>query len=132
MANLRGLEPMTIKPGSATVPVPGYDVRILDERGDRLAAGAEGAIVIGLPLPPGTMTTVWGDDERFVDGYLSTFPGFYLTGDGGMIDADGYVFVLGRTDDVINVAGHRLSTGSMDDSGTYEHVIKSVQVKVVA
>ncbi|HYI56191.1 MAG TPA: acetate--CoA ligase [Microlunatus sp.] len=114
VANLRGLEPMTIKPGSATVPVPGYDVRILDEHGDRLAAGAEGAIVIGLPLPPGTMTTVWGDDERFVDGYLSTFPGFYLTGDGGMIDADGYVFVLGRTDDVINVAGHRLSTGSME------------------
>ena len=113
-ANLRGLEPMTIKPGSATVPVPGYDVRILDERGDRVEAGAEGAIVIGLPLPPGTMTTVWGDDQRFVDGYLSTFPGYYLTGDGGVIDADGYVFVLGRTDDVINVAGHRLSTGSLE------------------
>ncbi|HEU4546717.1 MAG TPA: propionyl-CoA synthetase, partial [Microlunatus sp.] len=112
--NLRGLEPMPIKPGSATVPVPGYDVRILDEHGDRVAAGVEGAIVLALPLPPGTLTTVWGDDQRFVDGYLSAYPGSYLTGDGGMIDADGYLFVLGRTDDVINVAGHRLSTGSME------------------
>ena len=113
-ANLRGLEPMPIKPGSATVPVPGYDVRILDQHGERVAAGVEGAIVIALPLPPGTLTTVWGDDQRFVDGYLSAHPGHYLTGDGGLIDDDGYLFVLGRTDDVINVAGHRLSTGSME------------------
>jgi propionyl-CoA synthetase len=113
-ANLRGLEPMPIKPGSATVPVPGYDVRILDAYGDRVPAGVEGAIVLALPLPPGTLTTVWGDDRRFVDGYLSAYPGYYLTGDGGLIDTDGYLFVLGRTDDVINVAGHRLSTGSME------------------
>jgi propionyl-CoA synthetase len=105
---------MPIKPGSATVPVPGYDVRILDAYGDRVPAGVEGAIVLALPLPPGTLTTVWGDDRRFVDGYLSAYPGYYLTGDGGLIDTDGYLFVLGRTDDVINVAGHRLSTGSME------------------
>ena len=79
-----------------------------------MAAGVEGAIVIALPLPPGTLTTVWGDDQRFVDGYLAAYPGYYLTGDGGLIDDDGYLFVLGRTDDVINVAGHRLSTGSME------------------
>jgi propionyl-CoA synthetase len=113
-ANLRGLEPMPVKPGSATVPVPGFDVRVLDGQGERAAAGAEGAIVIALPLPPGTLTTVWGDDQRCVDSYLSAYPGFYLTGDGGYVDDDGYLFVLGRTDDVINVAGHRLSTGSME------------------
>lgn len=113
-ANLRGLEPMPIKPGSATVPVPGYDVRILDPAGHRVAPGTEGDIAIALPLPPGTLATVWGDDQRLVDGYLSTFPGHYLTGDGGLVDDDGYLFVLGRTDDVINVAGHRLSTGSLE------------------
>jgi len=113
-ANLRGLEPMPIKPGSPTVPVPGYDVRILDAAGKRAERGTEGAIVIALPLPPGTLTTVWGDDERFVHGYLSAFPGHYLTGDGGLVDEDGYLFVMGRTDDVINVAGHRLSTGSIE------------------
>ena len=113
-ANLRGLEPMPIKPGSATVAVPGFDVRILDPAGERAAPGNEGAIVIALPLPPGTLATVWGDDERFVRGYLSAFPGHYLTGDGGVVDEDGYLFVMGRTDDVINVAGHRLSTGSIE------------------
>jgi propionyl-CoA synthetase len=113
-ANLRGLEPMPIKPGSATVPVPGYDLSIVDDHGERVAAGTEGSIVIALPLPPGTLSTVWGDDQRYVDGYLSAFPGQYLTGDGGLIDDDGYLFVLGRTDDVINVAGHRLSTGAME------------------
>ncbi|HEV2783140.1 MAG TPA: propionyl-CoA synthetase [Actinophytocola sp.] len=113
-ANLRGLEPMPIKPGSPSVPVPGYDVRILDESGAELPAGREGAIAIRLPLPPGTLPTLWGDDERYVDSYLSRYPGYYLTGDGGYIDSDGYVYVMGRTDDVINVAGHRLSTGSME------------------
>jgi propionyl-CoA synthetase len=113
-ANLRGLEPMPIKPGSPSVPVPGYDVQILDSSGARLPAGSEGAIAIKLPLPPGTLPTLWGDDSRYVSSYLSTYDGYYLTGDGGFIDSDGYVFVMGRTDDVINVAGHRLSTGAME------------------
>lgn len=113
-ANLRGLEPMPIKPGSSTVPVPGYGVRIVDDRGTEAEAGAEGAVVISLPMPPGTLATLWGDDQRFIDSYLSTFDGYYLTGDGGYIDSDGYLFVMGRTDDVMNVAGHRLSTGSME------------------
>ena len=113
-ANLRGLEPMPIKPGSPTVPVPGYDVRILDAAGEQLPAGREGAICVRLPLPPGTLPTLWGDDDRYVSSYLSRYEGHYLTGDGGYIDEDGYVFIMGRTDDVINVAGHRLSTGSME------------------
>lgn len=113
-ANLRGLEPMPLKPGSPTVAVPGYDLRVLGPGGDVLPAGEEGAICIRLPLPPGTLTSVWGDDDRFVASYLSAYAGHYLTGDGGSLDADGYLFVMGRTDDVINVAGHRLSTGSME------------------
>jgi propionyl-CoA synthetase len=113
-ANLRGLEPLPVKPGSPSVPVPGYDVRVLGADGERVAPGTEGAICIRLPLPPGTLPTLWGDDERYVAGYLSAYPGYYLTGDGGYQDEDGYLFVMGRTDDVINVAGHRLSTGSME------------------
>jgi propionyl-CoA synthetase len=113
-ANLRGLEPMPIKPGSPTVPVPGYDVRILDPSGNEMPAGGEGAICMRLPLPPGTLPTLWHDDERFVQSYLSQFDGYYLSGDGGYLDEDGYLYVMGRTDDVINVAGHRLSTGSME------------------
>jgi propionyl-CoA synthetase len=113
-ANLRGLEPMAIKPGSPTVPVPGYDVRVLDPSGAEVPRGTEGAICIRLPLPPGTLTTLWRDDDRFVASYLSAFDGYYLTGDGGYVDEDGYLLVMGRTDDVINVAGHRLSTGSME------------------
>ncbi|HWM07414.1 MAG TPA: propionyl-CoA synthetase [Actinophytocola sp.] len=113
-ANLRGLEPLPIKAGSPSVPVPGYDVRILDVSGEELPRGREGAIAIRLPLPPGTLPTLWGDDERYVESYLSRYPGYYLTGDGGYVDEDGYVYVMGRTDDVINVAGHRLSTGSME------------------
>ncbi len=113
-ANCRGLEPMPLKPGSPSVPVPGYAVEVVDAGGNPLPAGTEGAIVIRLPLPPGTLTTLWGDDQRYVAGYLSAFPGAYLTGDGGYLDADGYLFVMGRTDDVINVAGHRLSTGAME------------------
>ncbi len=114
VANLRGLEPMPIKAGSPTVPVPGYDVVVLDEAGRPVAAETEGAICLRLPLPPGTLPTLWRDDARFVDSYLSVYDGYYLSGDGGYIDADGYVYVMGRTDDVINVAGHRLSTGSME------------------
>jgi propionyl-CoA synthetase len=113
-ANLRGLEPMPIKPGSPTVPVPGYDVQVLDTSGRRCGPYEEGAICVRLPLPPGTLPTLWQDDERYVRSYLSTFDGYYITGDGGYVDEDGYLFVMGRTDDVINVAGHRLSTGSME------------------
>jgi len=113
-ANLRGLAPMAIKPGSPTVPVPGYHVQILDEHGEQVPAGVEGAICIRLPLPPGTLPTLWEADERYVSSYLSAFDGYYLSGDGGYIDEDGYLFVMGRTDDVINVSGHRLSTGAME------------------
>jgi propionyl-CoA synthetase len=113
-ANPMGLEPMPIKPGSPTMPVPGYDVRVLRPSGEACAPGEEGAICVRLPLPPGTLPTLWNDDARYVASYLSAFDGFYLTGDGGYLDEDGYLFVMGRTDDVINVAGHRLSTGSME------------------
>jgi propionyl-CoA synthetase len=112
--NPRGLEPLPIKPGSATVPMPGWDVRVLDPQGTESPAGEHGAIAIKLPLPPGSLPTLWGDDERYVGEYLSRFPGYCLTGDGGYRDEDGYLFVMGRTDDVINVAGHRLSTGEME------------------
>ena len=113
-ANLRGLEPMPVRPGSATVPVPGFDVRVLDADGSEVPAGEQGSIAIRLPLPPGTLPTLWGDDQRYIDEYLTRFPGHYLTGDGGYRDGDGYLFVMGRTDDVINVAGHRLSTGELE------------------
>lgn len=113
-ANLRGLEPMPIKPGSPTVAIPGYEIKVLDESGKELPAGTEGNIAISLPLPPGTLPTLWGDDRRYIDSYLTVFPGMYASGDGGYIDADGYVYIMGRTDDVINVAGHRISTGSLE------------------
>src|SRR5438874_5018803 len=113
-ANLRGLEPMPVKPGSPTVPVPGYDVRVLDAAGDEAPDGQDGEIAVRLPLPPGCLPTLWGDDERYVESYLSRHPGFYTTGDGGYRDADGYLYVMGRIDDVINVAGHRLSTGAIE------------------
>ncbi|ASR38072.1 propionyl-CoA synthetase [Prauserella marina] len=113
-ANPRGIEKLPVKPGSATVPVPGWDVRVLDQAGNELPADKEGAIAIKLPLPPGSLPTLWGDDDRFIEAYLSRYEGYYLTGDSGYLDSDGYLFVMGRTDDVINVAGHRLSTGSME------------------
>ena len=113
-ANLRGLDPMPIKPGSPSVPIPGYDIKVLDETGNELPIGTEGNIAITLPLPPGTLPTLWGDDQRYIDSYLSIFPGMYASGDGGYLDEDGYVYIMGRTDDVINVAGHRLSTGSLE------------------
>ncbi len=115
-ANLMGLEPMATKPGSPTMPVPGYDVRIVDpESGADVPPGVTGEIVVRLPLPPGCLPTLWGDDQRYVESYLSQHPGTYLTGDGGYRDSDGYLYVMGRTDDVINVAGHRLSTGEMEE-----------------
>src|SRR5882757_46630 len=114
VANPLGLEPLPIKAGSPTVPMPGWDVQVLDGEGKRCAAEVEGAICVRLPLPPGALPTLWHDDERYIASYLSAFEGWYLSGDGGYVDSDGYVYVLGRTDDVINVAGHRLSTGSME------------------
>ena len=109
-----GIEALPTKPGSATVPMPGYDVRILRPDGTECDAGEEGAICVKLPLPPGTLPTLWGADDRYVASYLSAFDGYYLSGDGGYVDDDGYLFVMGRTDDVINVAGHRLSAGSIE------------------
>lgn len=114
-ANLQGLEPMPVKPGSATMPVPGFNVQIVNDSGEPLGPNQMGNLVIKLPLPPSCLTTVWGDVERFKDGYLSHFPGFYFSGDGGYFDDQGYLFVMGRVDDVINVAGHRLSTGEMEE-----------------
>ena len=110
-----GIELMATKPGSATVPSPGYNVQVVDMNGSQMPAGEQGQIAVKLPLPPGCMMTVWGDDERFRKTYLEPISGFYSSGDGGFIDDDGYVFVMGRTDDVINVAGHRLSTGEMEE-----------------
>ncbi len=114
--NFRGLEQFPTKPGSATKPMPGYDVKILDAAGgEELGPNQNGVIVVKLPLPPSNLPTLWQDDKRFVESYMSPFPGYYLTGDGGHIDEDGYVWVMGRVDDVINVAGHRLSTGGMEE-----------------
>lgn len=115
-ANFRGLELFPIKAGSATKPVPGYDVKILQsDNGQELPAKEQGIIGIKLPLPPGTLPTLWQNDEKFKESYMSTYPGYYFTGDGGYIDEDGYVYIMGRVDDVINVAGHRLSTGAMEE-----------------
>lgn len=113
-ANLRGLAPMPLKAGSPSVPVPGYDVGVVNPLGEPVEPGTEGNIVIKLPLPPGAMVGLYGEPERFHLSYLAAFPGYYETGDTGYIDDDGYVFVLGRSDDVINVAGHRLSTGTLE------------------
>src|SRR5581483_11675368 len=114
-ANCRGIEPMPVKPGSSTVPVPGYDVRVLDDAGAEVKAGTIGNIVIKLPLPPGTLPTMWQNEDGYRNHYLTRFPGFYLTGDAGYIDGDGYVWIMSRIDDVINVAGHRFSTGAMEE-----------------
>ncbi|WP_298751055.1 acetate--CoA ligase [uncultured Serinicoccus sp.] len=107
---------LDIRPGSPGPATVGYDVRVLDERGEEVPAGTEGAICLRLPLPPGTLPTLWQDDERYVSSYLSAYDGYYLSGDGGYVDEDGYVFVMGRTDDVLNVAGHRLSTGALEEA----------------
>ncbi len=114
-SDMAGLELLETKPGSPTLPVPGYDLRILDEDGRECGPNTEGAVVLKAPLPPGSFPTIWGDHERFEEAYWSRYPGFYLTGDGGYRDEDGYVFIMGRIDDVINVAGHRLSTGEMEE-----------------
>ena len=113
--NLTGIELKPTKPGSSTLPIPGYNIEILDPEGNPLPRGEQGSIAIKLPLPPSCLATVWGDFERFRTGYLTEAPGYYTTGDGGYMDDEGYVFIMGRTDDVINVAGHRLSTGEMEE-----------------
>src|SRR5205809_4704792 len=105
-----GLGMLPVKPGSCAKPVAGYDVRVLDEDGKEVAAGVTGNIVIRLPLPPGCLPTLWKNDDGYVRSYLSRYPGYYLTADAGYKDADGYLWVMGRTDDIINVAGHRPST----------------------
>jgi propionyl-CoA synthetase len=114
-ANPFGIERLPVKPGSPTVPMVGYDVRILDEDGHEVPAGQMGAIAIRLPLPPGCLPTLWHADERYRAAYLARYPGYYLTGDAGYRDADGYLYIMSRIDDVINVAGHRLSTGAMEE-----------------
>ena len=114
-ANPLGLEKLPIKVGSPSVAMPGYDVQVLDEGGNQMPAGELGAIAIKLPLPPGTLPTLWNAEERFKKSYLTTFDGYYETGDAGMLDEDGYLYIMSRTDDVINVAGHRLSTGAMEE-----------------
>ena len=113
--NPAGIEQMPVKIGSPTVAMPGYDVQILDEGGNPVADGELGAIAVKLPLPPGTLPTLWNAEDRFRKSYLTTFPGYYETGDAGMKDSDGYLYIMARTDDVINVAGHRLSTGAMEE-----------------
>ncbi len=115
VANPAGIELLPVKLGSPTLPLPGYDVQILAEDGTPMPAGQLGAVAIKLPLPPGTLPTLWNAEKRFVKSYLTTFPGYYETGDAGVIDEDGYLYIMARTDDVINVAGHRLSTGAMEE-----------------
>ena len=114
-SNMYGLEPMPPKSGSSTVPVPGFNIEILNEQGEILPPNTQGYISIKLPLPPSCLTTLWGDVKRFKEAYLETYPGYFSTGDGGYFDEEGYLFIMGRVDDVINVAGHRLSTGEMEE-----------------
>ena len=114
-ANPVGLGALPVRYGSPTVAMPGYEIDVLDAEGGKLPAGELGAICIKLPLPPGCLPTLWENDERFIKSYLSAFPGYYETADAGFVDEDGYLFIMARTDDIINVAGHRLSTGGMEE-----------------
>lgn len=115
ISNMMGVQQLPVKPGSASKAVAGYDIRIFSENGEELGPNEEGYVVIKLPLPPGTLLDIWKDNARFHAGYLSKFPGYYFSGDGGFKDEDGYIFITGRVDDVINVAGHRLSTAEMEE-----------------
>jgi acyl-coenzyme A synthetase/AMP-(fatty) acid ligase len=115
LANLTGVELLPVKPGSAGVPVPGYDIRCLREDGTEAEHNESGMIAIRLPLPPGNLLTLWNNPKRFMDAYFARFKGYFNSGDAGYIDEDGYVFITGRIDDIINVAGHRLSTGEMEE-----------------
>jgi propionyl-CoA synthetase len=114
-ANPMGLGPLPVKHGSPTVPMPGFDLQVLDDKGRPVPAGTTGTLAVKLPLPPGALPTLWNNADRFRSSYLVDFPGYYTTSDAGFIDADGYAYVMARTDDVINVAGHRLSTGQMEE-----------------
>jgi len=115
LANMVGVGLLPVKPGSASMPVAGYDIQILNEKGTQVEQDVEGYVAVKLPLPPGTLLNLWGNPDRFKSGYLDKFPGYYFSGDGGYKDEDGYVFITGRVDDVINVAGHRLSTAEMEE-----------------
>ena len=115
VGNPLGLGGLPVKHGSPTVPMPGWDVQVVDEGGKPVPPNTMGSIVVKLPLPPGALPTLWQADDRFKESYLSAFPGFYNTSDAGFVDEDGYLFIMGRTDDIINVAGHRLSTGGMEE-----------------
>jgi propionyl-CoA synthetase len=116
VANCLGIERLPVVPGSPSKPVPGWDVRVVDAAGDEAPRGETGALVVKLPAPPGFTTTLWNADDRFRETYLSAYPGYYQTADAGFVDEDGYVFVMARTDDIINVAGHRLSTGALEET----------------
>ena len=131
VGNPIGIEKLPIKVGSPTLPLPGYDLKVLDAKGKPTEPNELGSIVIKLPLPPGSLPTLWNNNERFLKSYLNKFPGYYETGDAGIIDQDGYVYIMSRTDDVINVAGHRLSTGAMEEILSYhEDVAESAVVGV--
>jgi propionyl-CoA synthetase len=114
-ANCAGLELLPVKPGSCTKPVPGYDVHVLDADSREVSRGETGNVVVKLPLPPGCFVTLYHNDADFVKTYFTAYPGYYLTSDAGFIDEDGYLWIMGRTDDIINIAGHRLSTGAMEE-----------------
>jgi propionyl-CoA synthetase len=130
-ANPMGIEPLEVKAGSPTVAVPGYDIRVLDDEGNEVEPGVSGNIVSRLPLPPGTLPTLWGNQQRYFDTYLSRFEGYYLTGDAGVVDEQGYIWVMSRIDDVINVAGHRLSTGALEEAlATHEDVAECAVIGV--
>jgi propionyl-CoA synthetase len=130
-ANPMGIEPMDVKAGSPTVAVPGYDIRVLDDAGNELPRGESGMIMVKLPLPPGTLPTFWGNRQRYYDACLSQFEGYYLTGDAGVMDEQGYLWVMSRIDDVINVAGHRLSTGALEEAlSTNPHVAECAVIGV--
>ncbi|QIZ75637.1 propionyl-CoA synthetase [Ferrimonas lipolytica] len=131
-ANLMGIDPLPIKVGSPALAVPGYQVEVLDEMGNAVAVGQSGAISIKLPLPPGTLTTLWDNEQRYLDSYLSQYPGYYLSGDAGYVDEDGYLYVMSRIDDIINVAGHRLSTGRFEEVLAQHPAVAEVAVIGVA
>ncbi|MBY5921338.1 propionyl-CoA synthetase [Ferrimonas balearica] len=131
-ANPLGIEPLPIKAGSPSLAVPGYQVDVLDEEGEAVPPGQSGAIAIRLPLPPGTLPTLWGDDQRYIDSYLSRYPGYYLTGDAGYQDEEGYLYIMSRIDDIINVAGHRLSTGRFEEVLAQHPAVAEVAVIGVA
>ncbi|NHM01975.1 propionyl-CoA synthetase [Flavobacterium sp. KDG-16] len=128
IANMMGVEFLPIKPGSAGKAVTGYNIQIFNEKGEELGPNEEGYVVIKLPLPPGTMLDLWKDNARFKSGYLNKFPGYYFSGDGGFKDQDDYIFITGRVDDVINVAGHRLSTAEMEEIVSSHHAVAECAV----